>query len=80
MARRRRQRYAVPDNHRGSEGEVDQVELAEAAIFSLNQAAQRLRTLADQARSPELRTRLRTLADTVDGHARELHVHRRTPA
>ena len=58
---------------------MDQVELAEAAIFSLNQAAQRLRTLADQARSPELATRLRTLADTVDEQARELHV-RRGPA
>ena len=78
MARRRRQRYAVPDTIRGREGKVDEVELAEAAYFSLNQAAQRLRTLADQARSPDLRTRLRTLADTIDQHARELPGRRHT--
>ena len=36
---------------------VDEVELAEAAIFSLNQAARRLRTLADQARSTDLQPR-----------------------
>ena len=80
MARRRRQRYAMLDIHRGREGEVDEVELAEAAIFSLNQAAQRLRTLAGQARSRDLQARLRTLADTLDAQARELPGRRQAPA
>ena len=59
---------------------MDEVELAEAAIFSLNQAARRLRTLADQAQSGELQAQLRTLAEVVDGHARQLEAHRRTTA
>ena len=59
---------------------MDEVELAEAAIFSLNQAARRLRTLADQARSPDLQAQLRTLADALDEHARQLQALRPTTA
>jgi hypothetical protein len=51
---------------------VDEVELAQAAVFSLQQAARRLRTLADQAQSADLRTQLGRLALTLDEHAREL--------
>ncbi len=51
---------------------MDEVELAQAAIFSLNQAARRLRTLAEQAHSPALRTQLEALAVILDGHARDL--------
>jgi hypothetical protein len=60
--------------------EVDEVELAEAAIFSLNQAARRLRTLADQTQSEDLRARLQTLADVLDDHAIQLTARRPTPA
>ena len=60
--------------------EVDEVELAEAAIFSLNQAARRLRTLADQAQSEDLRAHLQTLADVLDDHAIQLTARRPTPA
>ncbi|HSQ01604.1 MAG TPA: hypothetical protein VL049_30640 [Candidatus Dormibacteraeota bacterium] len=59
---------------------MDEVELAEAAIFSLNQAVRRLRTLADQAHSEDLRAQLRTLADVVDDHANQLEFRRPTPA
>lgn len=59
---------------------MDEVELAEAAIFSLNQAARRLRTLAEQAQSTDLRAQLGGLADVLDDHARQLHRHRRDPA
>lgn len=58
---------------------MDEAELAEAAIFSLGQAAQRLRTLADQAHAADLRQRLRALADTLDEQARQLPGRRRTP-
>jgi len=51
---------------------VDEVELAQAAIFSLEQAARRIRTLADQASTPALVEQLRALAELIDGHAREL--------
>lgn len=51
---------------------MDEVELAQAAIFSLEQAARRIRVLADQASTPALVEQLRGLADVVDGHAREL--------
>jgi hypothetical protein len=57
--------------------EVDEVELAEAAIFSLNQAARRLRTLADQARSTDLQAQLRALGDLLDTHAGELAANHR---
>jgi len=60
--------------------EVDEVELAEAAIFSLNQAARRLRTLADQAQSGDLRAQLQTLANVLDDHATQLKARRPTPA
>lgn len=59
---------------------MDEVELAEAAIFSLNQGARRLRTLSEQAQSPALRAQLAALADVLDEHARQLHRHRRSPA
>lgn len=59
---------------------MDEVELAEAAIFSLNQAGQRLRALAEQTRSVELRAQLRSLADAIDAQARQLHAHRRARA
>ena len=59
---------------------MDEVELAEAAIFSLNQAARRLRTLADQAQSEELRAQLQSLADVIDDHANQLTARRPTPA
>lgn len=55
---------------RGSD--VDESELAQAAIFSLEQSARRIRALADQARTPQLVEQLRGLADLIDGHAREL--------
>jgi hypothetical protein len=51
---------------------VDEVELAQAAVFSLQQAAHRLRTLAGQAQSADLRAQLDALAVTLDEHAREL--------
>jgi hypothetical protein len=51
---------------------VDEVELAQAAVFSLQQAARRLRTLAGQAQSADLRAQLDTLALTLDEHARDL--------
>ena len=51
---------------------MDEVELAQAAIFSLEQAGRRIRVLADQASTPALVEQLRALADVVDGHAREL--------
>lgn len=51
---------------------MDEAELAQAAIFSLEQAARRIRTLADQATTPALIGQLQGLADLVDGHAREL--------
>jgi rubrerythrin len=60
--------------------EVDEVELAEAAIFSLNQAARRLRTLADQAQSQDLRAQLQTLAEVIDDHANRLTARRPMPA
>ena len=55
-----------------SEDAVDEVELAQAAVFSLQQAARRLRTLAGQAQSADLRTQLDTLALMLDEHARDL--------
>jgi hypothetical protein len=55
---------------------VDELELAHAAIFSLEQAARRIRTLADEADAPELVERLRGLADAIDGHARDLAARR----
>ena len=51
---------------------MDEIELAQAAIFSLEQAGCRIRVLADQASTPALVEQLRALADVVDGHAREL--------
>lgn len=58
---------------------MDEVELAEAAVFSLGQAAGRLRALADQAHSPALQAQLRTLAEALDGHAREIQARRPAP-
>ena len=51
---------------------VDEVELAQAAVFSLQQAASRLRTLAGLAQSADLRTQLDMLALMLDEHARDL--------
>jgi len=51
---------------------VDEVELAQAAVFSLQQAASRLRTLAGQAQSADLRNQLEALALRLDEHARDL--------
>ncbi|MBX3023977.1 hypothetical protein KF840_03610 [bacterium] len=59
---------------------MDEVELAEAAIFSLKQAAQRLRTLAEQTQSADLRDRLRALADSIDEQTRHLLAQRRASA
>lgn len=55
---------------------MDEAELAQAAIFSLEQAARRIRTLADQATTSALVEQLQGLADLVDGHARELAARR----
>jgi hypothetical protein len=57
---------------------VDEIELTQAAVFSLQQAAQRIRTLADQARAQALNEQLRALADVIDGHARDLAAPRET--
>ena len=59
---------------RGFEGNerVDELELTQAAIFSLEQAARRIRALADRARTPELVEQLRALADLIDRHASDL--------
>jgi hypothetical protein len=43
-------------------GSVDEVELVQAAVFSLEQAAQRVETLAAQARTPALADHLRRIA------------------
>ncbi|MFN8643613.1 MAG: hypothetical protein U0802_18865 [Candidatus Binatia bacterium] len=51
---------------------MDEVELTQAAIFCLEQAARRIRTLADQVRGADLGSHLRALADQIDGHARDL--------
>ena len=51
---------------------MDEVELAQAAVFSLQQAASRLRTLAGLAQSADLRTQLEALALMLDEHARDL--------
>ena len=51
---------------------MDEVELAQAAVFSLQQAASRLRTLAGQAQSADLRNQLEALALRLDEHARDL--------
>jgi hypothetical protein len=60
--------------------EVDDVELAEAAVFSLHQAARRLRTLAEQARAADPRQRRVTLAGTLDERAGQLHGYGRPSA
>jgi hypothetical protein len=41
---------------------VDEVELVQAAVFSLEQAAQRVETLAAQSRTPALTEHLRRVA------------------
>lgn len=41
---------------------MDEVELVQAAVFSLEQAAQRVETLAAQSRTPALADHLRRIA------------------
>ena len=44
---------------------MDEVELVQAAVFSLEQAAQRVETLAAQSRTPGLADHLRRVANLL---------------
>lgn len=51
---------------------MDQTELVQQAVFSLEQAAQRIETLAGQSRTPALTEHLRRVARLLAEQARAL--------